>query len=68
MRSLLQFDVIGHTFQEIVEKATESWREYIGDSQAELPSGTEIASKRELSDAYTATVYVNVKVEDIVKR
>lgn len=66
MRSLVQFEVVGATLNEIVDKATVSWREFTNNPVAELPLNTEINTTQTATDDYRGVVLIQTKVEDVI--
>lgn len=64
MRVSVELEVFGSTLAELVQNATDEWREFVESDEATLPHDTEIHVEPSASNDYKATVYARVKVEN----
>lgn len=64
MRVNTEFVVEGKSIDEIVNAATERWRELIGDPDATLPLDAEINVSSAAASSYSAKIFVRSKIEE----
>lgn len=62
MRVNIKLNPTGHTLDEIVKSARDTWRNFVNDDSAEIPAGTEVHVDQDGS-TFTTTMFVNMKVE-----
>lgn len=71
MRIAVELQVTGYTLDNVLEAAKKSWRKFSGDEAAELPAGSEIDIRQEMTVnkdyVYNATVFVRTKIEENAK-